>query len=168
MRIIGLDFRLIDVSEIKGITECTVNFEFGSFESCSYNCSNNQSGGLMSVSILDDDVDIQSLLCGSLTITVISRKKLFDVLCDGSCFVDMNNIHDSSQPSPFGSLFPMNFNTLRSGKVKLNMLYRNKGPTRIKAGTVEIMISIVDLSDLSHEPLESHVHCKLNVNSDEE
>lgn len=164
--IIGLDFRLTDVSEIKGIAKCLLNFEFGDFESCSFNCSTNQSGGLLSVSILNDDIDVQSLLNGSFTVTVISQKKSFDVLCEGTTFVDLTTTSESLQLNPFVNLSSMNFGLLGVNKVKLDMLYRNKGPTRIKAGAIEIVISILDLSQLSHDPLESHLHCALSDKSD--
>lgn len=159
MRIIGLDFRLKDVSEIKGIAKCLINFDFGNFESCSYNCNNNQSGGLFSVSVVADDTN--SMMIGNLVITVISTKKLFEVLCDGSCEVDFVSGLNLAQKTTTDTLFPTMFNVLGTQTVEIDMFYRNKGPTRIKAGKVKIIVSVIDLSNISESP-KPHIHCKLD------
>lgn len=172
MKILGFDLRIIDVAQIKGISKCHINIDFGCFESFNYSVNDNLEGGVFNVVQLPVDVDMQKVLAGEFKMTVISAKKSFVALCDGHQHIDMTIVNGDHSQFLANSLKHL-FTVLGQTLVSLDLFYFNKGPTRIKAGTVKVLISIIDLAKMdSHLGAVSTVRggkdtvCKLHAPKD--
>ena len=141
----GLDICIVDIGSIKGISNCIVNFDYGNFESCQFNARNSLSGGVFSViDIGQESIDINELLQGDLVVTVVSTKKGFEVLCDGATKVSL--VNTEREDSRCNRVLPSLFQTRGFCSVALDLFYRNKGPTRIKAGSVSVELRLYSLS----------------------
>ncbi len=155
----GVDFRIVDIKQIKGISNCHIIFDFGHFERCTFVNNAESCGGVFGIIKPPLDFDTKRLLTGEFKIVVLSPKKQFEVLCDGSHDVVLTSMQ-SDCPLFIEASLKHTFNVVGQQTVSMELFYRNKGPIRIKAGIVQIMISIVDLSSTSGAPLTAeHVPC---------
>lgn len=141
----GLDISIVDIGSIKGISNCIINFDYGNFESCQFNARNSLNGGVFSVvDTGHETISLNEFLHGELVLTVVSAVRGFDVLCDGKCVVNMTLETTASQLSE--RVIPHFFRLKGHSSQTVDLFYRNKGPTRIKAGSVRIELMFYELS----------------------